>query len=231
MDTIWTVRASLLALALAGACTTEPARACELRGFDVDEVFPDVPMLDCNTGVPYHGRVDHPGARGRCGMLAALRAAELGGSAVSSFNGYLDAGATDAGATDAPPPPPGKGPRAEVQLGAPRFVGGDYPAKSLSSRLDPLNARFSSCAGAATEADGAAYSFDVQFKIDRFGVPAFFDYFQRSGAAQASVRRVMACVGSLLKGVTYAPPSSGKGVAVLVLFSVNPRAAETRTTH
>ena len=203
------------------------ARACELRGFDVEAIFPDVPMSDCNTGVPYQGRGDHPGARGRCGMRAALEAAQLGGSAASNFKGYIDAGVEETGTMSALPPPPGKGPRAEVKVGAPRFLGGDYPAEALSARLEPLNARLSSCTRAAPEAEGA-YTFDAQFKIDRSGVPAFFDYFPRSGATHESVWRVMTCVGSLLKEVTYAPPPSGKGVAVLILFSVGRRAAESK---
>lgn len=202
------------------------ARACELRGFDVEAIFPEVPMLDCNTGVPYHGRRDHPGARGRCGVLTAFKAAVLGGSAASNFKGYVDAGVEEAGTMSALPPP-GKGPPAEVRIGAPRLLGGDYPAEALSSRLEPLKARFSSCAGAAPEARGA-YTFDVQLKIDRSGKPAFFDYFPRSGVVDGAVWRVIWCVGDLLKEVTYAPPPSGKGVAVQVLFSVDPRVTERK---
>ena len=99
--------------------------------------------------------------------------------------------------------------------------------QTLSARLEPLNARLSNCTGAAPEVEGA-YTFDVQLKIDRSGAPAFFDYFPRSGATQGSVWRVMTCVGSLLKEVTYAPPPSGKGIAVLILFSVDRRAAESK---
>ena len=160
-------------------------------------------------------------------MRAALEAAQNGGSATSNFKGYLDAGVEEAGATSALPPPPGRGPRAEMKIGAPRFLGGDYPVEALSARLEALKARLSSCAGAAPEVEGA-YAFDVQLKIDRSGLPAFFDYVLRSAAAHEPVWRVMTCVGSLLKEVAYVPPPSGKGIAVLISFSVDRRAAESK---
>ncbi|MDC0740537.1 hypothetical protein [Polyangium mundeleinium] len=177
----------------------------------VEALFPDVPLTDCND-IPYEGRHDHAGARGRCGMRLALAAAER--RSAREHGAAVDA--TEAGSE----PKPGPGPRAKVTLGALKTFGGDYPAAALAEHIERLSPRIHSCndAGSGPEGDGAT-AFEIGFKIDRFGVTDFSAVHHVSGNHLAW-RPVKSCVSRVLRTSTYPPPPSGKGVTLVVPVSI-----------
>ncbi|MDI1428549.1 hypothetical protein [Polyangium sorediatum] len=187
------------------------ARACDLRGFDVEALFPDVPLTDCND-IPYEGRRDHAGARGRCGMRLALAAAER--RSAREHGAAVDA--TEAGAE----PKPGPGPRAKVTLGAWKTFGGGYPAVALAEHIERLSPRLRPCndAGPGPEGDGVT-TFEIGFMIDRFGATDFSSVHHVSGNHHAW-KPVKGCVLRVLRSSTYPPPPSGKGVALVVPISI-----------
>jgi len=187
------------------------ARACDLRGFDVDALFPDVPLTDCND-IPYEGRSDHAGARGRCGMRLALVAAER--RSAREHGAAVDA--TEAGSE----PKPGPGPRAKMTLGALKTFGGDSPAAALAEHIERLSPRIHSCndAGPGPEGDGAT-TFEIGFMVDRFGETDFFSVHHVSGDPRAW-KPVKSCVSRVLRSSTYPPSPSGKGVALVVPVSI-----------
>jgi len=188
------------------------ARVCELRGLDVDALFPNVPLTDCNE-IPYEGRRDHAGARGRCGMRLALAAAERRQSRESP----VDAGAGDAGEAE---PTPG-GHRAAVTLGAPKVAVGEYPAEALTKALDVLLPSVRRCGEMGTASKEKEPSvFEVGFVVDRFGETGFSSFHHVSGAHEPW-KAVRGCVVNQLVRGKYPPPPAGRAVAVNVRVTMS----------